>query len=287
MKNQESFLSEFDSILNSSATLVPTKDLLSGFSHNSWENNLIIVDGNYFAGTASNKYKIVQNEESLSPVLNAVCNYANENLGGDFSKIKVNTHINEGSYFAKISLMDKFWGKGIDKMFKIISWQNSYNTQVPNRIFDMIGRLICENGLMRIAEKQIICNVKHTSKEVDTLNFDEMKIALNEIFGLAIDLSEQKKFNEISIIDIDTDVTEAYNSLIKGTIFPKRKIADALNIAQREAQILNSDVTLWLAYNALNHVLNHDKTFKMKEQFRLQTDEKIFKNAEKLYAEIV
>ena len=50
--SKESFLAKFAQILNSSAILVPTKDLLSGFHHNSWENNMIIVDGNYFAGTA-------------------------------------------------------------------------------------------------------------------------------------------------------------------------------------------------------------------------------------------
>jgi hypothetical protein len=282
MKNANDFIASFGSILNSSATLVPTKDLLSGFTYNSWENNLIIVDGSYFAGTASDKYKIVQNYDSLMPVINTVIDYVNQNCNGDFSKVKVNTTINEGSYFAKISLMDKFWGEGKDKLFKILAWQNSYNTQVPNIIYDMIGRLICTNGLMRIASKQTVCNVKHTSKEVNTLNFDEISATLNTILGNSLDLSEQRKFNEISIMDIDTEISKVYESLIAGTLFPKKKVSDAMNIAQIEASQLNQSVTLWLAYNALNHVLNHDNTFKMKPQFRQQTDEKIFFNAEKL-----
>lgn len=282
MKNANDFIAQFDSILKSSATLVPTKDLLSGFTHNSWENNMIIVDGNYFAGTASDKYKIVQNYDSLMPMINSVINYVNQNCNGDFSKVKVNTTINEGSYFTKVSLMDKLYGNGNDKMYKILAWQNSYNTQVPNIIFDMIGRLICTNGLMRISSKQTVCNVKHTANEVNTLNFDEIHATLNTILGNTLDLSEQKKFNEISIFDINTEISKVYESLISGTLFPKKKVSDAMNIAQIEASQLNQNVTLWLAYNALNHVLNHDNTFKMKPQFRQQTDEKIFHNAEKI-----
>ena len=288
MKNsKEKFLAKFAHILSVYAVLVPTIDLLSGFKHNSWENNLIIVDGNYFAGTASDKYRIVQNDTSLMIVLDAVCAYIDTKCKGDYSKVNVSTSINEGSYFVRISLMDKFWGKGKDKMFKIIAWQNSHNTQVPHRIFDMDGRLICENGMMKIVSKQIVCDIKHTSKEVDTLNFDEMKKSLSEILSLDMDLTHQKTLSEISIMDIDTDVTEAYKSLIKGTIFPKRKIEDALQIAQKEAQILNTDITLWLAYNSLNHVLNHDKSFKMKTQFRMQTDQKLLTNFQKVYTEMV
>jgi len=287
MKNVNDFLAKFAAIIQTVFTLVPTKDLLSGFTHNSWEENMIIINGNHFAGTASDKYRLVQNEQSLLPVLNSVISYVNQECNGDFSKIKVQTSENEGAYFAKIHLMDKMYGKGKDRMYKIIGWQNSANTQVKAKTYGMEGRLICTNGMFGIVSTEYMVNVKHTSKDVDIINFDEIETSVMKYLGVDLNLDYMDRLNSVLVSKIDTDMTKAFEQIIKGTIFPKKKIDDAMAIARTEAAQLGQDITMWLAYNSLNHVLNHDNTFKMKQQFRMDTDAKVYRNASNLVSELV
>ena len=282
MKNVNDFLAQFSAFMNVVFTLVPTKDLLAGFTHNSWEENMIIINGTHFAGTASDKYRLIQNEQSLLPVLNSVIAYVNQNHNGDFSKVKVQMHENEGSYFVKIHMQNELYGIGKDKIYKVIGWQNSANTQVKAKTYGMEGRLVCTNGLYRIVTTEYMVNVKHTSKDVDVINFDEIETSVMKYLNVDLNLAYKDRLNEVSIFDIDTDITKAYEAIIKGTLFPKKKIVDALAIARTEAAQLGQDLTVWLAYNSLNHVLNHDNTFKMKQQFRMDTDSKLYINTEKL-----
>ena len=86
----------------------------------------------------------------------------------------------------------------------------------------------------------------------------------------------------VSLRKVSNKFDSALQELISGTGFPKKQIEPALNIARREAKQLNSNLNLWLVYNGLNHVLNHNHDIKITQKVRGEIDRKLVDRVHKI-----
>ena len=246
-----------------------------GINFNSWQQNCIVIDtpkGNHIGGFCSENYALIKNEDIFLPIADKLDSlFGSENVN---IKIKYSKPFEYHLYFE----MPNLGTSEIDSLYPMSQVQNSYTTQIRAMQMGMIGRLICSNGMMSISESMQVFNIKHTTKEKNQF-LDIAEILANT----------EKMFNEfdatIEFRDILKEVplnaiegknhTKNFEQIIKGTNFPKRQIDTAINLAKSEAIQLNSKVTLWLAYNALNHIIWHDTQSKMTEKMSNELDSKL------------
>lgn len=132
-----------------------------------------------------------------------------------------------------------------------------------------VQRPICENG-SSIASVLFSFGAKNTKKnhsnkvgvsessDLLELNFD---IILPEIENFIKDFEQVKEIQK-TLIDMEfnqSDVLPVFYELTKGTLFPQSKFQDAFDILKYEKEILGyTKVNRYLAYNALNYILEHD-----------------------------
>lgn len=242
-----------------------------GFTFNSWEQNVVMLNNKHIATFASKNYALIQNEDVILPIVDF--------LGTNFGEMNIRYEIQDCAYFVYIEYpkMAILLDNKKDGLYPIVQIKLSYNGQIKAQVKLLIGRLICTNGMMTIEKSAIVCDIKHTKKEkkqfldIDTIIANTGNM-LENFTGIVthIPIMESVKLSKVNV-----NFDDAVKELISGTNFPIRKLDDAMNIARKEAQMLNTDMTLWLAYNGFNHVLNHDKTFKMNEKLRNELDAKL------------
>lgn len=245
---------------------------------NDWEKKAIVIHddvngGFHIGGYASEKYQLTKNEETFLPVADKLDSlFGAENIN---IRVKASKPFEYFVYFEMPNLATS----EMDALYPMYLKANSYTTQVKDFLQGMIGRIICSNGMMTIAESMLVYSAKHTKKETEILlNIDDILKGVETVaenFGLMT--NHRDVMNSISLDAVTTgeNTFERFESLTKGTLFPKKQIETAFNIAQKEAAMLKQNVTLWLAYNAFNHVLWHDNSFKMTEKVRNEQDAKL------------
>lgn len=272
--------------------IVETRDVpqFKGMTFNKWEENAILIhdrdkDGNvekgglHVGGFCSPKYDLVKNENLFLPIADKL-----DSLFGA-ENIDINIKYSKPFEYHLFFEMKGMKTDEIDSLYPMSEAMNSFTTQIKAAQRALIGRLICTNGMMTIAEKAMIFNVKHTVKEtgilmdMDSLLMDTEKMFEN--FGLVIEHRDVMNSVNLSALKTGKNNTEKFESLIAGTNFPKKQIETALNIAQREARQLKQNLTLWLAYNGFNHVLNHDKSTKMTQIEKSKLDGKLINSIHK------
>jgi hypothetical protein len=269
--------------------LVPTSSLpqFNGMTFNSWEQNAIIIhndNGGFHLGSlVSEKYHLIKNEDIFLPIADKLDSmFGPENIN---VRVRASQPYEYHVYFE----VPKYGTKELDSLHPMSSITNSYTGQVKASQIGMVGRLICTNGMMTISNKAKVFDIKHTKKEAKI--FLDMAQILNDTeqvfadFGLVIEHREVMNAVKLSALKGKNN-TEKFETLIKGTNFPKKQIETAFNIANSEAAQLKQNVTLWLAYNALNHILWHDKQSKMTEKMKNELDSKLVTKVHKLALEL-
>lgn len=267
--------------------LVNSSDVFPNYEFNSWEQKAIIIHkpegGFHVGGLASEKYSLVKNEDLFLPIadkLDSLFGAKNIDIRLSYSK-DFEYHL----FFEMKGLKTNV----IDSLYPMSEATNSYTTQIQAAQRNLIGRLICTNGMMTISEKALLFNVKHTKSEtgvfmdMDTL-LKDTELLFND-FGVMtqhVDLLNSVKLSALK----GKNNTERFESIIKGTNFPKKQVESALNIAMREASQLKQNLTLWLAYNGFNHILNHDKTTKMTQNMKNVLDTKLINRVHKMALEL-
>ena len=246
-----------------------------GINFNSWQQNCIVIDtpkGNHIGGFCSENYALIKNEDIFLPIADKLDSlFGSENVN---IKVKYSKPFEYHLYFE----MPNLGTQEMDSLYPMSQIQNSYTTQIRAMQMGMIGRLICTNGMMSISESMQIFNIKHTIKEKNQF-LDIAEILANtekmfNSFDTTIEFREILKAVPLNAIE-GRNHTENFEQIIKGTNFPKRQIDTAINLAKSEASQLNSKVTLWLAYNALNHIIWHDTQSKMTEKMSNELDSKL------------
>jgi hypothetical protein len=293
MTTSENLLENY-SYLFPRVELIDRETEFKGYTFNSWEKKAIKIfdvdrDGNYnkggfhIAGTCSDSYELIKNEDIFLPIADKL----DSMFGPENVKIRVrwSQPFEYHLYFEIPSLAQG----GNDPLFPMSSLRNSYTTQIPAEQVGMIGRLICTNGMMAISDSARIFKIKHTKKEAKVfLDMDKILKETEQVYNdFGIFASHKQVMNSVNLSALDgkTEI-EKFESIIKGTDFPKRQLDSAWNIAQNEAKQLKQDVTLWLAYNALNHILWHDTQTKMTELRKNNLDSKLVTKVHDLALEL-
>lgn len=258
----------------------------NNYSFNAWQQNAIVIHNDsgkgkpyHVGGFCSEKYSLIKNEEIFLPIadkLDSMFGAENVNI-----KIKASQPYEYHLYFEIPSLATN----EKDSLYPMSSITNSYTTQIKAAQFGMIGRVICTNGMMTISEKAVVFNIKHTKKETGMyLDMNQILKDTEKVFSdFGIVTEHREIMNTVNLSALKgKNNAERFEAIIKGTDFPKKQIDSAWNIAQNEASQLKQNVTLWLAYNALNHILWHDKQSKMTEKRKTELDTKLVTKVHKL-----
>jgi hypothetical protein len=129
------------------------------------------------------------------------------------------------------------------------------------------NRPVCENG-------SSIASILFSFASKNTKNNHSNKVGINSDLDLNFDLIlpeiekfikdfEQVKEIQKTLIDMELNKSEVlpmFYELTKGTLFPQTKFQDAFDVLKNEKSILGyTKVNRYLAYNALNYILEHDK----------------------------
>jgi hypothetical protein len=268
--------------------IIATSDLpqFNGISFNDWEQNAIVIhkdNGMHIGGFCSEKYALVKNEDIFLPIADKL----DQMFGSE--NVKIRKRWSKPYEYHLFFEMPNLAQGGKDALYPMACVTNSYTTQIPASQLGMIGRLICTNGLMTIDEKMQIFKIKHTKKETKLfLDMDAILKETEQVFASFDTVFEvQKAMNAVRLSAVKgANQIDRFESIIKGTTFPKKQLQSALNFAQNEAKQLKSDVTLWLAYNALNHILWHDKQSKMTQKIRSEIDQKLINRVHNLAVEM-
>lgn len=266
--------------------IVESESLFKDMSFNEWESHAILIhkpDGtHHIGGLCSEKYSLVKNEDVFLPIA--------DKLDEMFGAENINFSLRWSKPFEYHPFFEMpHLAKGKDALYPMCGLTNSYTTKIPASQMGMVGRVICTNGLMTIEEKMQVFKIKHTKKETQMfLDMDQILKDTETVFENFEQIFEvQKAMNDVRLSKVKgANQIERFEAIIKGTTFPKKQIETALNIAQNEAKQLKQDVTLWLAYNALNHILWHDKEAKMTQKVRTDIDQKLINKVHKMAIEM-
>jgi hypothetical protein len=256
--------------------LVNSSDVFKGYEFNEWEQKAIVIHkpegGFHVGGLASEKYSLVKNEDLFLPIADKL-----DSLFGE-KNIDIRVKYSKSFEYHLFFEMKGLQTNEMDSLYPMSEATNSYTTQILAAQRNMIGRLICTNGMMTIAEKALLFAVKHTKSEtgifmdMDTL-LKDTELLFND-FGVITEHKEVMNNVNLSALKGANNI-ERFESIVKGTNFPKKQIETAYNIALREASQLKQNLTLWLAYNGFNHILNHDKETKMTQNMKNVLDAKL------------
>ena len=260
--------------------LANSSDVFNGATFNEWEQKAIIIHkpegGIHVGGLASNKYSLHKNEDIFLPIADKI-----DSMFGE-KNVKVRLKNSKPFEYHLYFEIPSEKTNAIDALYPMSSVTNSYTTQVKASQFGMIGRVICGNGLVSISEKANIFDIKHTKDNV--LDIPQILIDTEKVYkDFGVYTSHIDTMNNVKLSTIKGDNNlERLKSIVSGTNFPVKQIETAFNLAQKEAAQLKQNVTLWLAYNAFNHILWHDTTSSMTEKMKIELDGKLVNKAHNL-----
>jgi len=254
--------------------IVKSEDLFPGYAFTNENSHSIVTyigRKKLVVNHCTSRYDLMRNEDVLLPLA--------ENLSKHFDFNVKLRHDNFKRFFIDFTqVMDRPVKK--DDLLLNVRYTSSYDSFIKWNVQGGIYRVWCSNGAkMPVEGMNFNVNIKHVKGAAgnSALNLDEIFKMVNEY---CLNFKEvykvQKSWENVLLTSVKRDTKKAFEAIIKGTNFPIRKIEDAINIASKEAKELNNGhISIWLAYHALNNVLNHDTTFKMEEHIRRDVDEKL------------
>jgi hypothetical protein len=208
------------------------------------ERTIYIPEKDKVVHLCSEDYTLIPNEQLFEPIRAELTRRYGE------TGFEVNArNIDDRKFYVKFTIKTIQENVQVgDIISPSLEIRNSYDGSLSFGISVGYHRLICTNGLMAFSEA-ISLNKKHRNIEVipsQLLKFLEQ---------VDIPMARFKKLTDRRLTSKELD--ELRESIRKRTQFPKRLIGASEGVLLREQNLLSSEVTGWLAYNAYNNLLNH------------------------------
>lgn len=222
--------------------------------------------GKMLLNTCSERYKVVKNEEILLPLM--------ELLEKQLGTIQVKRVVSENNARFSVQIAPVKKGLSIGEIVPMFKFSNSYDGTVMANLTGGLFRLVCSNGAsVPVKDKFKSYTFKHNDERIFNIGeVNEMVFAyLNEFASVT---EKIKVLKSVSVSDINEVIAE----MVKGTLFPKKALEQAKSRSLQESITESEDMNLWLAYNGLNYVLNHDRSYEIAEHIRTAMDERILSN---------
>lgn len=267
--------------------MVEQSKLFTGFNFTSDNSHAIVstmeTGEKLVVNHVTESYDLMRNEDVLIPVLNV--------LEKKFPKLEVSMrHEAFKRFFVDFNCVPS---KGLKKLGDTIMnfrFRSSYDSRFKWNIGGGLKELACLNGMvLPVAGMNFHTTIKHVKKDGNSsFNIDSiLEMIENYILNFDSVLDVRSEMQSTSITKVDKDLETALNGLIDGTIYPKRQVGQAMDRIATEQKMLNqNDVSFWLAFNGLNYVLNHDRSFAMVEHVRREVDAKVFSNFQTALADV-
>lgn len=225
--------------------------------------------GKVVLNTCSDKYNIIKNEEVLMPLMELVENQF------DQSSLRV---LNEDDARFQVSIVPRKQKAVLDEILPRFQFNNSYDGTVKATLSGGLYRTVCENGAaIPVKGKTFTYSFKHNDREILMPETWEQITLIMQTFIHEFPAIEDS-INKMKSVKIEVgELTKVLETIASASnLFPKKGIAKAFERAQIESVMLKEPMNLWLAYNGLNYVLNHDREdLKIVQHVRNSIDEKL------------
>jgi len=248
-------------------------EVLKGYKTNSKDEFAIIgypEDGKMLLNTCSKQYKIIRNEDVLLPLVDLT-----ENLFGDIS-LRV---IAEENCRFDVNIIPVKGTPIVGELLPRFNFSNTYDSTGLATLEGGIYRTTCSNGAaVPVKGKSIKYTFKHNDREIlNPGTWEEVTLVMQTFIDEfpKIEANVMKMKKKI----ITSNLNEFLEDFTEGTLFPKKAINTAASRALMESTELGEKVNLWLAYNGLNYVLNHDREYKIVQHVRNTLDSKLLDKA--------
>jgi hypothetical protein len=173
----------------------------------------------------------------------------------------------------------------VGELIPLFNFQNSYDNSSYASLNGGMYRLVCENGAtVPVPGLSFSYRFKHNDSDlIDLKTWEDINIKVNDFIKNFPKIETAVHKLKKRIIPME-DLEKLMADLTTGTLFPKKAIASAIVQATIESEQMDEKMNLWLAYNGLNYVLNHDRDYKIVQHVRNGIDEKIIAHAMEMIA---
>lgn len=213
-------------------------------------------------------YNLIRNQDVIVPLV--------ELLEKKFKDLQIRV-INEENTQFDVSIAPRKGKAIVGEILPRFQFSNSYNGVVKAHLSGGLYRTWCENGAaVPVEGKNMKYTFKHNDKNIFVLEEIEMVVEsfLQTFPKLEVEIQKMKK----AIIPT-FELKKHMEEISKGTGFPVKGMTTAIERAVFESEKFDEKLSIWLAYNGLNYVLNHDRTYLIAQHVRNNMDEKLFTNA--------
>jgi hypothetical protein len=254
---------------------VPMAQVAPGFASLKGKDYAIIGhpnEGKIILNRVSNDYHLVKNSEILTPLV--------ELLEKRFSQMQVRVINEENARFDVQLKPIKTNIRVVGELIPMFNFQNSYDNSSYANLSGGMYRLVCENGAtVPVKDLSFSYRFKHNDSDlIDLKTWVDVNAKINDFIKNFPKIETTVRKLKKRIIPME-DLEKLMANLTTGTLFPKKAVASAILQATVEAEQLNENMNLWLAYNGLNYILNHDRDYKIVQHVRNTIDEKLMANA--------
>lgn len=259
-----------------------SSDLFQGFEFGRENSHSVVThlpDGTKkVVNSCSANYDLMKNEDVLIPMVGM--------LERNFSDIQVATK----TYDDKRFFVD-FHGKPnrpmeVGEIYPAIRFQSSYDGFIKWGVSVGLYRVWCDNQCANLVGESFNVNIKH-KKSVggnSAVNLDEILESIeNSIIQFPEVVKRKEILESIPMTEISKTIPEGFEQILNGIAYPKRQVESAIEIAKKETKDLKvGKMSLWLAYQGLNYILNHDSEMKMAEHLRRNLDQNLITNVNQI-----
>lgn len=201
-------------------------------------------------GFRTDDYKLTTNEEFVMPVYERLVG-----IFGDHVSTKIKSFDDRQFYIELIVESSYFDITKDDSICPMITLQNSYDGGIKLSYALSFYRKVCSNGLHAFSEQYSV-QVRHSKGNHD-IDFERL---FEDLEKVEVRIDDFKELTERRMLPDELDTLVSYVNQANHLKFPKSNLDKVSEIATNEAKKLNVELTPWLAYNAFNNVLNHEKS---------------------------
>jgi hypothetical protein len=233
---------------------------------------------NHILNSCSERYNLVPNSAIFSPIEKEL-----KARGIDFDVTYKN--VNNVKFYGDFVMNSDFLNVGTDNdiISPKINIAHSYNGLLNYSLTMGYFRLVCSNGLVIPVKGQEQHNFQAKGKHTPSL--DQNLAMMLEKMDYLITNKElvQEGFNSLyntKVTNLDNFLLESMeaigmNAENKRSGKKTKNFDYAKEIAQKEAKKLDSDMNLWLVYNAVNNTIFNDDLNTKHDEFRTADDTKL------------
>jgi hypothetical protein len=226
----------------------------------------------------SSRYNLVPNSEIFLPIV--------QELNARGIEYKVNfKSIDNVKFYGEFIITDDVMSIGMDedKIHHKINIAHSYNGLLNYSINMGYYRLVCSNGLTIPVKGQEKHNFsmkgKHTPKMSEMVN-QALDLLDRTITQKSLVAETFKTMANTKVTDLEGTMVNLMEGIKMNAVNARsgnksNNFEYAMDIAKKEASKLDSDMNLWLVYNAVNNAIFSDELNSKHDEFRMQEDAKL------------